>query len=227
MKEVVFSSGGIPFRPRHEAGRVGTRFLHPQDCDRGVWICAGQKYHSHHLHRLPAAGEVPPLCFCWSEKAFHCVPRKVLQWALGSLGGKEWAIRVIQGMYSNVWSHVQVNGQYSVELIMGVSMHQDSFLSLLLFILVLKVLLHNFCTGVPRELNYTNDLVIIANSLEECVVKLKAWMAGMESKILCTNMKKTKFLVSGHVLDISKDSRKFPRAVCGTGVGNSAIPCSW
>ena len=51
------------------------------------------------------------------EKAFDHVPRKVLWWALSSLRVKEWAVRVIQGMYSNAWSHVRVSGQYSKEFL--------------------------------------------------------------------------------------------------------------
>jgi len=39
------------------------------------------------------------------------VPRKVLWCALRSLGVEEWAVRVIQGMYTNVRSRVRVNGQ--------------------------------------------------------------------------------------------------------------------
>ena len=50
------------------------------------------------------------------EKAFDQVPRKVLWWALRSLGVEEWAVRVIQGMYTDVKSRVRVNGQYSKEL---------------------------------------------------------------------------------------------------------------
>ena len=43
-----------------------------------------------------------PLYFAFVslEKAFDRVPRKVLWWALRSLG-IEWAVRVIQGMYVN------------------------------------------------------------------------------------------------------------------------------
>ena len=47
------------------------------------------------------------------EKAFDRVPRKVLWWALRSLGVDEWAVRVIQGMYSNARSRVR--GQWSVQ----------------------------------------------------------------------------------------------------------------
>ena len=50
-----------------------------------------------------------------TEKAFD-MPWKVLE-ALRSPRVNEWAVRIIQDMYSNVWSHVWVNGQYSEELV--------------------------------------------------------------------------------------------------------------
>ena len=117
------------------------------------------------------------------------VPRKVLWWALRSLGIEEWAVRVIQGMYVNARSRVRVNGQYSEEIGVGVGVHQGSVLSPLLFILVLEALSREFRTGVPWELLYADDLVVIADSLEECISKLRVWKAGMESKGLRVNMK--------------------------------------
>ena len=39
---------------------------------------------------------------------------------------------------------------------------------------------------------------------EECISKLKAWKASIESKELHVNMKKTKFLVFGVSLNILK-----------------------
>ena len=160
------------------------------------------------------------------EKAFDRVPRKVLWWALRSLGVEEWAVRVIQGMYSNARSRVRVNGRYSMEFGVGVGVHQGSVLSPLLFILVLEALSREFRTGVPWELLYADDLVVIADSLEECVTKLRAWKAGMESKGLRVNMKKTKIMVSGIGLDVLKDSGRYPCAVCRSGVGNNSIECS-
>ena len=76
-------------------------------------------------------------------------------------------------------------------------MHQGSVLSPLLFILVLQVHSLEFRTGVPWQLLYADDLVLIADTQEGCFSKLKAWKVSMESKGLCVTMKKTKFLVSG------------------------------
>ena len=139
-----------------------------------------------------------PLYFAFVdlEKAFDRVPRKVLWWVLRSLGVEEWAVRVIQGMYTDVKSRVRVNGQYSKEFGVGVGVHQGSVLSPLLFILVLEALSRQFRTGVPWELLYADDLVVMADSLEECIARLKAWKEGMERKGLRVNMKKTKLMVS-------------------------------
>ena len=49
---------------------------------------------------------------------------------------------------------------------------QSSVLSLLLFIIVLEALSRKFHSGVHWEDLYADDLVIIAESLKECVSKL-------------------------------------------------------
>ena len=60
--------------------------------------------------------------------------------------------------------------------------------------------------GVPWELFFADDLVIIATSLEECVERVKAWKEGLESKDLHVNMTKTKFIASRLGLDILQES---------------------
>lgn len=169
-----------------------------------------------------------PLFFAFVdlEKAFDRVPRKVLWWALRSLGVEEWAVRVIQAMYENARSRVRVNGHYSEEFGVEVGVHQGSVLSPLLFIIVLEALSREFRTGVPWELLYADDLVVIADSLEECIAKLKVWKSAMEAKGLHVNMKKTKFMISGVGLDLLQDSGKFPCSICRTGVGPNSIQCS-
>ena len=160
------------------------------------------------------------------EKAFDRVPRKVLWWAMRKVGVEEWIVRLVQAMYNNTHSRVRVGSEYSEEFEVGVGVHQGSVLSPLLFIIVLEALSRDFRVGVPCELFFADDLVIIATSLEECVERVKAWKEGLESKGLHVNMTKTKFMASGLGLDILLDSGKFPCAVCRTGVGRSSIRCS-
>ena len=93
-----------------------------------------------------------------------------------------WIVRLVQGMYANERSHVRVDDGYSEEFKVKVGVHQDWVLNLLLFIIVLEALPHEFCSGVPWEDLYTNDLLIIAKSLEECVRRLLIWKEAMEEK---------------------------------------------
>ena len=143
-----------------------------------------------------------------------------------SLGIEEWVVRIVQGMYSNARSRVRVGDSYSEEFGVGVGVHQGSVLSPLLFIIVLEALSRDFRVGVPWELLFADDLVIITDSLEECVARVKVWKEGMEKKGLHVNMKKTMFMASGLELDVLKDSGKYPCAVCRTGVGLASILCS-
>ena len=160
------------------------------------------------------------------EKAFDRVPRKVLWWAMRSLGISEWVVRLVQGMYNNARSKVRVGDSYSEEFGVGVGVHQGSVLSPLLFIIVLEALSREFREGIPWELLFADDLVIVADSLEKCVAKVKAWKEGLESKGLRVNMKKTMFMASGPKLDVLRESGKYPCAVCLTGVGNASISCT-
>ena len=65
---------------------------------------------------------------------------------------------------------------------MKVGVHQGSVLIPLLFIIVLEALSQEFRSGVPWKDLYANDLVIIAESLEECVRRLLTWKEAMEKK---------------------------------------------
>ena len=42
------------------------------------------------------------IAFVDLEKAFDCVHRKVIWWALRKLGVEEWMVQLVQGMYANV-----------------------------------------------------------------------------------------------------------------------------
>ena len=77
-------------------------------------------------------------------------------------------------------------------LLWVLGVHQALVLSSLLFIIVIKALSRKSRTGTLWELLYPDDVVIIADSLEEIISELLAWKRGMESKGLRVNMRKTK-----------------------------------
>ena len=127
------------------------------------------------------------MAFVDLEKAFDRVPRKVILWALRKLGVEEWIVRLVQGMYPNARSRVRVGEGFSKEFEVKVGVHQGSVLSPLLFIIVLEALSREFPAGVPWEDLYADDLVIIADSLEECVRRLLISKEAMEKKGLRVN----------------------------------------
>ena len=124
------------------------------------------------------------------------------------------------------WWPINRNHRYSEEFEVKVGVHQRSVLSPLLFIIVLEALSWEFRSGVPQEDFYADDLVIIAESLEECVRRLLTWKEAMEKKGLRVNAGKTKIMICSTGLDLLQSSGKFPCAVCHTGVGSNSIFCN-
>ena len=90
---------------------------------------------------------------------------------------------------------------------------------------MLETLSHEFQAGVPWEDVYADDLVIIADSLEECVGRLMIWKEAMEKKGLMVNAGKTKVMICGTGLDLLQSSGQYPCAVRRTGVGNYCNGC--
>ena len=122
-------------------------------------------------------------------------------------------MRLVQGMYANARSRVRVGEGYSEEFEVKVGVHQGSVLGPLLFIIVLEALSREFRSGVPWEDLYADDLVFIAESLEECVRRLLTWKEAMEKKGLRVNAGKTKVMICGSGLDLLQSSGEFPCAV--------------
>ena len=82
-------------------------------------------------------------------------------------------------------------------------------ISSLLFIIVLEALSWELRSGVPWEDLYADDLVIITESLEECVRRLLTWKEAMEKKGLRVNAGKTKIMICGTGLDLLQSSGDF------------------
>ena len=156
------------------------------------------------------------------EKASDQVPRKVIWWALRKLGVEEQIVRLVQGMYANARSSVHVGEWCSEEFEVKVGIHQGLVLSLLLFIIVLDALSREFRSGVPWENLCADDLVVIAESLEECV---SSWLGKKQWRRNNLNAGKVKIMICDTCLDLLQSSGKFSMCCCRIGVGSKSIFC--
>ena len=149
------------------------------------------------------------MAFVDLEMEFGRVPQKVIWWALRKLDVEVWIVRLVQGMYANERSYVRVSEGYREVFEVKVGVHQGSILSMLLFIIVLEALSRKFRSGFPWEDLNSDDLVIIAESLEDCVGRLLTWKEAMEEKGLRVNAGKKKIMICGMGLDPLQSSGEF------------------
>ena len=117
------------------------------------------------------------------------------------VGVCEWIVVIVQTMYNAAKVKVRVNGSYSDGFVVRVDVHRGTILRPLLFIKVLEVLSREFKASCPWELLYADDLMLIAETLDLLMEKLKLWKNNMENKRLSVNMGKTKVMICGKDLD--------------------------
>ena len=165
------------------------------------------------------------MAFVDLEKAFDRVPREVVWWALRRVGVEEWLVKVIQSMYVGVTTAVRMKGEESKEFEVKVGVHQGSVLSPLLFTIVLEALSRQFRNGLPWELFYADDLVLLAESREILMERISVWKEGLESKGLRVNVGKTKVMKCHVAANMQVVTGKYPCGVCGKGVGRNSIYC--
>jgi hypothetical protein len=167
------------------------------------------------------------LSFVDLEKAFDRVPRRVVEWALRKEGVDEWLIKAVMYTYFEAKTAVKVGHGVSEEFEVKVGVHQGSVLSPLLFIIVMQAVSKHVSTGLPWELLYADDLVLMAESEEELRQKLIDWKTAMEQKGLRVNIGKTKVMCSEYGKGKVNKSSNYPCGVCGFGVGEkNAIFCT-
>ena len=158
------------------------------------------------------------------EKAYDRIPREVVRWAMRDAGVDEWLVDTVMCMYRNARTGVQTDVGMTDEFKVGVGLHQGSALSPLLFIIVMDRVCRKVRGGLPWELLYADDLVLMAQSLDELKDKLNNWKRDMEAKGMRVNIGKTKVMWGGS--DCKRDyGVKYPCAVCNKGVGSNSIFC--
>src|SRR3989441_962022 len=167
------------------------------------------------------------MAFVDLEKAFDRVPCEVLWWALRHAGVEKWMVNVIKSLYEGVTTAVKRNGEDSESFEVKVGVHQGSVLSPLLFNIVMQAIAHNFKKGLPWELLYADDLVLLAESRLELKKRLTEWMARLKEKGLRVNIGKTKVMNCKVGVGLVENSGKYPCGICRKGVGrNSARFCT-
>jgi hypothetical protein len=144
---------------------------------------------------------------------------------LREVGVKEHTIRVIRAMYVGATTSVKVNGSESDAFEVKDGVHQGSVLSQLLFIIVFDALSKKFRCGLPLELLYADDLILIAESEDLLIEKIRVWREGFEAKGLRVNLAKTKVMKCGIGCGQVAKTGKYPCGLCNKGVGRNSIQC--
>jgi hypothetical protein len=164
------------------------------------------------------------MCFVDLEKAFDRVPRKVIEWALRKKGVNERLVGAVMRLYEGAKTKLKVGKGMSEAFNVKVGVHQGSVLSPFLFAVVMDVVCRDIMEGLLFEILYADDLVLMADSMEELQLKFDRWKSVIERKGLKVNMGKTKVMVSGEGGE-RVVSRIDPCGVCDKRVKANSVLC--
>ncbi|MBJ5547106.1 hypothetical protein JGG71_23155, partial [Salmonella enterica subsp. enterica serovar Derby] len=103
-------------------------------------------------------------------------------------GVDEWIVRAVMAMYANAQTVVRTTYGNSESFDVKVRLHQGSVLSPLLFVIVMDVITKEVREGLPWEVLYADDLVLVAESEEKLKVRVQKWKASLETKGLRVNV---------------------------------------
>ena len=95
------------------------------------------------------------------------MPREVTRWAMRKLGVAEWMVSAVMALYEGVRTVVRTEDGESDGFEVKVGLHLGSVLSPLLFLIVMEVITKHIHGRLPWELLYADDLVLIAERLDE------------------------------------------------------------
>ena len=95
---------------------------------------------------------------------------------------EEWLMKAVMIMYKKARTMVKTKHGNSEEFEVKVGVHQGSVLSPLLFVVVMEAMTQDIREGLPWELLYADDLVLMAGSIEELKGKALQWKECIEAK---------------------------------------------
>ncbi|XP_071727799.1 secreted RxLR effector protein 78-like [Rutidosis leptorrhynchoides] len=128
------------------------------------------------------------------EKAYDCVPRKLIWKTLNIRVIPSRYIKAIMDMYDGVKSCVRMpvgnTDYFPIEL----GLRQGSALSPFLFALILDELSRDIQGNIPWSLLFADDIVLIADSKNELNRRLEQWREALEQNGLRISRQKTEYL---------------------------------
>ena len=89
----------------------------------------------------------------------------------------------------------------------------------------MQALADNFKVGLPWELFYADDLVLLAESRAELERRLMEWIGRLKEKGLRVNLGKTKVMNCKVGVGQVENSSRFLCGICRKGVGVNSICC--
>ena len=102
----------------------------------------------------------------------------VVRWTLRKLGVDEWLNRTVMALYTEACTIVRADTGLSESFEVNVGLHQGSVLSPLLLAAVTDVASSEARNGLPSELLYADDLVIMAPTMEQLGRRVADWRAA-------------------------------------------------
>ena len=144
------------------------------------------------------------ICFVDLEKAFDRVRRKVIEWVQRKKLVPEKLVQAVTSMYKGAKTRVQVGSGRSEEFDVSIDVHQKSVFSPFFFSIVLDVLSED---GRKGELLHADDLVLMAETMEELKAQFIRWKAAFERKRLKVNFDMTKVMESGGGSEVGKRAK--------------------
>ena len=133
------------------------------------------------------------------EKAYDRIPRELVYWCLRKRGVPERTVRLVQATYKNASTVVRTSQGQTKPFHIRVGLHQGSALSPFLFVMVMDTITKQCRKGLPWEVLFADDLVIIAESECELQRKVLEWQRGMANQGLKVNTGKTEVMVCSRV----------------------------
>ena len=121
------------------------------------------------------------ICFINPEKVFDRAHHPILEWALRKRMGLEGLVMSVMALYEDAQTKVKY-GSDLCESLLGMGVHQGSFLSPLMFFTVIDVLFETLRKDVLWNLLYVNDLVLMAESMQQLERYFNNWKNTFERR---------------------------------------------